>query len=76
MSALDKLDWNEVRSQYDNRIRIHRQLLSFLKTKTLANLLICCLVLATQQVTIVQTNINLARKSSRITRMRKTKWQH
>jgi hypothetical protein len=27
MSALDKLDWNEVRSQYDGRIRVHRELL-------------------------------------------------
>jgi hypothetical protein len=27
MSALEKLDWNEVRSQYDDRVRIHRQLL-------------------------------------------------
>jgi len=29
MSALDKLDWNEVRDQYENRVEIHRQLLGF-----------------------------------------------
>ncbi len=27
MSALDTLDWSEVRAQYDNRVEIHRQLL-------------------------------------------------
>lgn len=27
MSALEELDWGEVRSQYDNRVNIHRQLL-------------------------------------------------
>jgi hypothetical protein len=36
MSALDKLDWNEVRSQYDNRIRIHRQLLKLYQNNNLS----------------------------------------
>ena len=28
MSALNRLDWNAVRTQYDNRVRTHRKLLS------------------------------------------------
>jgi hypothetical protein len=33
MSALDKLDWGEVRKHYKQRVEIHRQLLSLYHSK-------------------------------------------
>lgn len=35
MSALDELDWNEVRSQYDNRVRTHQQLLRLYRSNNI-----------------------------------------
>src|SRR5687768_278518 len=36
MSALDKLDWSEVRNHYDNRTKIHRQLLELYQDNSIS----------------------------------------
>jgi hypothetical protein len=36
MSALNKLDWSEVRNHYDNRTKIHRQLLELYQDNSIS----------------------------------------